>query len=70
MSYDPVSPLEMITAGLCFRIQGLSGIDLIDIAKQYTYCHYWSIEILIKTLIDLTKHCVIVQPEPYSFAKC
>ena len=66
-----VSPLEMMTAGLYFsEFRRLSGIDLLAIAKQYKYCHYLSIEILFKTLIDSTKHCVIVQPEPYSFAKC
>ena len=67
-----LSPLEMITAVMACvsEFRRLSGIDLLAIAEQYTHCHSLSIEILLKTLIDLTKHCVIVQPEPYSFAKC
>ena len=67
-----LSPLEMIPAVMpCVsEFRRLSGIDLLATAKQYTHCHSLSNKILFKTLIDLTKHCVIVQPEPYSFAKC
>ena len=65
-------PLEMITEVMACvsEFRRLSGIDLLAIAGQYTHCHSLSIEILFKTLIDLTKYCVIVQPKPYSFAKC
>ena len=67
-----LSPLEMITAVMACvsEFRRLSGIDLLAIAEQYKHCHSLSTEILFKTLIDLTKHCIIVQPEPYIFAKC
>ena len=67
-----LSPLQMIIAVMACvsEFRRLSGIDLLAMAKQYTHCHSLSVEILFKTLIDLTKHCVIVQREPYSFAKC
>ena len=53
-----VSPLEMITAGLRFRIQETARNRLISYRGTVDTK---SIEILFKTLIELTKLCVIVQ---------
>ena len=69
-----VSPLlEMIKAGLCFRIQWilwkLSGIDLLAIAEQYKRYRSLSIEILFTSGFEVLLIIKVIRFDPLAPVK-